>query len=136
MLQSHYIIFNRLIFITIKHLLNGETKISGFPLDSDSETEDSVLHKISSAFTHMFSSDSEESEEEDSSDEVEGKESIKKDIDGSEKLSTADLESSSSSEEEHDPVFGASPLIPGKSHCIDTKTKLKHIEMAFIGPIS
>ncbi|XP_063887436.1 intermembrane lipid transfer protein VPS13A-like isoform X2 [Scylla paramamosain] len=84
--------------------------LSGFPLDSDSETEDSVLHKISSAFTHMFSSDSEESEE-DSSDEAEGKESIKKDVEGSEKLSTGDLESSSSGEEDH-PVFGTSPMIP------------------------
>ncbi|KAG0722861.1 Vacuolar protein sorting-associated protein 13C [Chionoecetes opilio] len=84
--------------------------LSGFPLDSDSETEDSVLHKISNAFTHMFSSDSEGSEEGDSSDEMEGKESIKKDVDGSEKLSTADLESSSS-EKEDGPVF-TSPLIP------------------------
>lgn len=64
----------------------------------------------------MFSSDSEESEEGDSSDEIEGKESIKRDPEGSEKLSTADLESSSEEEEgEGAPVF-TSPLIPGESH--------------------
>lgn len=91
---------------------------SGFPLDSDSETEDSVLHKISSAFTHMFSSDSEESEEEGSSDEMEVKESIKRDPEGSEKLSTGDLRSSD--EEEEGPVF-TSPLIPGElERYIDT----------------
>lgn len=83
--------------------------LSGFPLDSDSETEDSVLHKISSAFNHMFSSDSEESEEEGSSDEMEGKGSVKRDPEGSEKLSTGDLRSSE--EEEEGPVF-VSPLIP------------------------
>ncbi|XP_037798990.1 vacuolar protein sorting-associated protein 13A-like isoform X1 [Penaeus monodon] len=43
---------------------------TGYPLDSDSETEDGLIHKISSAFSHMFSSDSEGSEEEESSDDI------------------------------------------------------------------
>ena len=44
--------------------LGEGTGIPGYPLDSDSETEDGLLYKISSAFSHMFSSDSEESDQE------------------------------------------------------------------------
>ncbi|KAK4321628.1 hypothetical protein Pmani_007575 [Petrolisthes manimaculis] len=50
----------------------------GYPLDSDSETEDSVIHKISSAFTHMFSGESEQEssleEAEEDEEEVENEE--------------------------------------------------------------
>ncbi|XP_076036664.1 intermembrane lipid transfer protein VPS13A-like isoform X3 [Oratosquilla oratoria] len=36
---------------------------AGLPMDSDSETEDSLVHKISHAFLHMFSSDIEKSDD-------------------------------------------------------------------------
>ncbi|XP_042202978.1 vacuolar protein sorting-associated protein 13C-like isoform X2 [Homarus americanus] len=83
----------------------------GYPLDSDSETEDGVLHKISSAFTHMFSSDSEGSEAEGSSDEIldEGKEpgdDIQED--GSENSTTEGHDS----EEGDGGVFAPPKLIP------------------------
>ncbi|CAL4158065.1 unnamed protein product, partial [Meganyctiphanes norvegica] len=44
--------------------------VSGYPMDSDSETEDGVLHKISDSFSHMFSSEDEGSEDELSSDDL------------------------------------------------------------------
>ncbi|XP_071548119.1 LOW QUALITY PROTEIN: intermembrane lipid transfer protein VPS13A-like [Panulirus ornatus] len=83
--------------------------ISGYPLDSDSETEDGLLHKISSAFSHMFSSDSEGSEEEGSSEETEGaKENAKEDQrECSEKSSTEGQDSL-----EESAVFTLPRLIP------------------------
>ncbi|KAK7084546.1 hypothetical protein SK128_022287 [Halocaridina rubra] len=83
-------------------------EFSGFPLDSDSETEDGLLHKISSAFSHMFSSDSEETDEASSSEEGEkGKHKDERDVKRED--SSGD---GPTSQEEVDGVFDPPRIVP------------------------
>lgn len=81
-------------------------------MDSDSETEDGLIHKISSAFSHMFSSDSEGSEEEESSDDIleDDKKRTRVQQEGS--LSSAEGQES---QEEAEGVFKPPQLVPGNS---------------------
>lgn len=79
-------------------------------MDSDSETEDGLIHKISSAFSHMFSSDSEGSEEEESSDDI--LEDDKKRVRDRHERSLSSAEGQDS-QEEADGVFNPPQLIPG-----------------------
>ncbi|KAK8726845.1 hypothetical protein OTU49_010090, partial [Cherax quadricarinatus] len=92
--------------------------LSGYPLDSDSETEDGVLHKISNAFIHMFSSDSEGSEE-GSSDEIleDGKETSEEIQDEGSERSTS--EGHDTPEDGEAAVFSPPKLIPDAIDGID-----------------
>nr|XP_045607569.1 vacuolar protein sorting-associated protein 13A-like isoform X2 [Procambarus clarkii] len=103
----------------VKHSTADVGRLSGYPLDSDSETEDGVLHKISSAFIHMFSSDSEGSEEEGSSDDIlEERKVTAEDIDdeGSERSTT---EGQDTPEEEDGVVFSTPKLVPDTIDGVD-----------------
>ncbi|XP_068229043.1 intermembrane lipid transfer protein VPS13A-like [Palaemon carinicauda] len=85
--------------------------LAGYPLDSDSETEDGLLHKISSAFSHMFSSDSEGSEDANSSDE-EAKHRHKEERRPELKSGESSGDGPESQEEANGGVFGPPRIVP------------------------